>query len=385
MKDKISEMKEVEFDRSCVLIDLDAVRFNYRQIKALTKDSTDMFCVVKADAYGHGAVKLAKVLEEEGAAGFCLATVDEAKDLALSGITRPLMILGFTSPDRFPDIVKYGIGQAVYTMEDARLLSEEAVKQGKDCKIHIKIDTGMGRIGFKTDGSADDEIVEIFKLPGLVPEGIFSHFAVSDTGDDEYTNKQFGIYKDMVERLENKGVKFTRHHICNSAGIMRFPEMHLDTVRAGLILYGMYPEGCPDRDKMPDLKPVMTWLAKVIFVKDIPEGATVSYGRHFTADKKTRVATVGIGYADGFSRRLSNGFMLNIKGQKYPIIGNVCMDMCMADVTGSDIKRGDIVEIFGEGNPSDNLSSYIGTINYEITCDVGKRVKRLYLEDGKLL
>ena len=379
------KINDVHFDRSCVLIDLDAVRYNYRQIKATTSDDTDMFCVVKADAYGHGAVRLAKVLEEEGAAGFCLATVDEAKDLVENGITKPLMILGYTSPERFPDIVRYGIGQAVFSLEDAKLLSEEAVKQGKDVKVHIKIDTGMGRIGFATDGTADDEMLEVFSLPGLVPEGIFSHFAVSDTADDEYTAKQFETYKATVERLEKRGLIFARHHICNSAGIMRFPGMHLDTVRAGLILYGMYPEGCPDRDKMPDLKPVMTWLAKVIFVKEIPAGASVSYGRHFTADKTTKVATVGIGYADGFSRRLSNGFMLNIKGEYYPIIGNVCMDMCMADVTGSDIERGDIVEIFGEGNPTDKLASYIGTINYEITCDVGKRVKRLYTADGKIL
>lgn len=378
------QIYDVNFDRSCVLIDLDAVRYNYRQIKAVTSDDTDMFCVVKADAYGHGAVRLAKVLEEEGAAGFCLATVDEAKDLVENGITKPLMILGYTSPDRFPDIVKYDIGQAVFSVEDAELLSEEAVKQGKDCRIHIKIDTGMGRIGFATDGTADDDIVKVCELPGLIPEGIFSHFAVSDTADDEYTEKQFEIYKATVERIEGRGIKFARHHICNSAGIFRFPGMHLDTVRAGLILYGMYPEGCPDRDKMPDLKPVMTWLAKVIFVKEVPAGTSVSYGRHFRAGRTTKVATVGIGYADGFSRRLSNGFMLNIKGSYYPIIGNVCMDMCMADVTGSDVKRGDIVQIFGEGNPTDNLASYIGTINYEITCDVGKRVKRLYLADGKI-
>lgn len=379
------KIKDVHFDRSCVLIDLDAVRYNYRQIKATTSDDTDMFCVVKADAYGHGAVRLAKVLEEEGAAGFCLATVDEAKDLVENGITKPLMILGYTSPERFPDIVRYGIGQAVFSLEDAKLLSDEAVKQGKDVKVHIKIDTGMGRIGFATDGTADDEMLGVFSLPGLVPEGIFSHFAVSDTADDEYTSKQFDAYEATVERLEKRGLIFARHHICNSAGIMRFPGMHLDTVRAGLILYGMYPEGCPDRDKMPDLKPVMTWLAKVIFVKEVPAGTSVSYGRHFTADKTTKVATVGIGYADGFSRRLSNGFMLNIKGEYYPIIGNVCMDMCMADVTGSDVERGDIVEIFGEGNPTDKLASYIGTINYEITCDVGKRVKRLYTADGKIL
>ena len=376
--------KDIRFDRSCVLIDLDAVRYNYRQIRSCTSEGTDVFCVVKADAYGHGAVRLAKVLEEEGAAGFCLATVDEAKDLADNGITSPMMILGFTPQERFADIVRYGIGQAVFTEEDAKLLSEEAVKQGKECKIHIKIDTGMGRIGFKADESSDDSIADICNLPGIVPEGIFTHFAVSDTADDEYTRKQYESFRAKIERLEAKGVTFARHHICNSAGIFRFPEFHEDTVRAGLILYGMYPEGCPDRDKMPDLKPVMTWLAKVIFVKEIPEGATVSYGRHFAAKKTTKVATIGIGYADGFSRRLSNGFMMNIEGTKYPIIGNVCMDMCMTDVTGSDVKRGDIVQIFGEGNPTDELASYIGTINYEITCDVGKRVKRLYVADGKV-
>ena len=378
------QYKDVRFDRSCVLIDLDAVRYNFRKIRSATSPDADIFCVVKADAYGHGAVRLAKVLEEEGAKGFCLATVDEAIDLKKNGIRLPLMILGFTPQERFPDIVKYDIGQAVFTEEDARLLSEEAIKQGKDCRIHIKIDTGMGRIGFAKDNTSDDLIASICRLPGIIPEGIFTHFAVSDTGDDEYTKGQFEAFRAKIERLEEKGITFKRHHICNSAGIFRFPDYHLDTVRAGLILYGMYPEGCPDRDKMPDLKPVMTWLAKVIFVKEIPQGASVSYGRHFQAPAPTKVATIGIGYADGFSRRLSCGFMMNIEGTKYPIIGNVCMDMCMTDVTGSNVTRGDIVQIFGEGNPSDNLASYIGTINYEITCDVGKRVKRLYISDGKV-
>ena len=238
----------------------------------------------------------------------------------------------------------------------------------------------MSRIGFPADGSATDEIVGICRLPGINPYGIFSHFAVADTDDDTYTMKQFELFTKQVEILKEAGIEFKKRHICNSAGIMRFPNMHMDMVRAGLILYGYKPAGCPEGYTELDLKPVMTWYAKVVQVKTIPEGTTVSYGRHFVAKRPTRVATVSVGYADGLSRRLSNGFKLLVNGQLVPIIGNVCMDMCMLDVTdmNGDIKKGDIVTIFGKDRPADDLAEELGTISYEITCDVGKRVQRIF-------
>lgn len=372
---------ESYFDRSCVEIDLDALKHNFEEIKKATTPGTGILAVVKADAYGHGALETAKTLIDAGAAGLCLATIDEAVELRKHGIDVPMLTLGFTDPSRFKDAVRFEVEQAVYSYEIAEKLSEEAVKAGKTCKIHIKLDTGMGRIGFKTDGTETDEIVKACKLPGLEPYGVFSHFAVADTDDDEYTNRQYELFMKQIGELESKGIHFAKKHICNSAGILRFPNMHLDLVRAGIILYGLMPPGCPEPAVKIDLKPVMNWYAKVIHVKTVPAGTSVSYGRHFKAEKQTEVTTVGIGYADGLSRRLSNGFELIIGGKKCPIIGNICMDMCMVDTTDLEVrpKIGDKVIVFGSQRSADELAEALGTINYEITCDVGKRVRRLYI------
>ena len=369
------------FDRSCVEIDLDALKHNFEQIKKVTAPGAGILAVVKADAYGHGALETAKTLIDSGAAGLCLATIDEAVELRKHGITVPMMTLGFTDPSRFEDAVKYDVQQSVYSFEIAKAISEEASKQGKTCKIHIKLDTGMGRTGFKTDGSETDDIIRSCTLPGIEPYGVFSHFAAADTDDDEYTKYQFDLFMKQIDVLAQKGIHFTKRHICNSAGILRFPEMHLDLVRAGIILYGLMPPGCPEPVRKIDLKPVMNWYAKVIHIKTVPVGTTISYGRHFTAERPTEVTTVGIGYADGLSRKLSNGFELVIGGKRCPIIGNICMDMCMVDTTDLEErpKVGDKVTVFGSTRPADELAEALGTINYEITCDVGKRVRRLYV------
>ena len=372
--DKKMSEKDFVYDRSCVEIDLDALKHNFEEIKKATAPGTEILAVVKADAYGHGALETAKTLIDSGAAGLCLATIDEAVELRKHGIDVPMMTLGFTDPSRFVDAVRYDVEQAVYSYEIAKMLSDEAVTQGKSIRIHIKLDTGMGRIGFKTDGSETDEIVKACTLPGIEPYGVFSHFAVADTDDDEYTRKQFDLFMKQIDELSSKGISFRKRHICNSAGILRFPEMHLDMVRAGIILYGLMPPGCPKPVRDIDLKPVMNWYAKVIHVKTVPEGTTVSYGRHFTAQRQTEVTTVGL------SRRLSNGFELIIGGRRCPIIGNICMDMCMVDTTDLEVrpKIGDKVVVFGNGRSADELAEALGTINYEITCDVGKRVRRLY-------
>ena len=369
------------FDRSCVEIDLDALKHNFKEIRKATTPGTGILAVVKADAYGHGALEIAKTLIDSGASGLCLATIDEAVELRRHGIDVPMMTLGFTDTSRFEDAVRYDVEQSVYSYDIAKALSDEAVKQGKTCKVHIKLDTGMGRIGFKTDGSETDEIVKSCLLPGIEPYGVFSHFAVADTPDDEYTKKQFELFMNQIEVLGQQGIRFVKRHICNSAGILRFPEMHLDMVRAGIILYGLMPPGCPEPVVDIDLKPVMNWYAKVIHVKTVPAGTTVSYGRHFKAERTTEVTTVGIGYADGLSRKLSNGFELIIGGKRCPIIGNICMDMCMTDTTDLDVRPavGDRVTVFGSTRSADELAEALGTINYEITCDVGKRVRRIYV------
>ncbi len=380
MEDFGNIQKSDYYDRSCVEISLDALRHNFAEIRKVTAPGAGILAVVKADAYGHGAYETATTLLECGAAGLCLATIDEAVDLRRRGIEAPMMTLGFTDKSRYADAVRFDIEQAVYSYDIAKALSDEAVSQGKQIKVHIKLDTGMGRIGFATDGTGTEEIIRSCRLPGIIPYGVFSHFAVADTDDDSYTMKQYDAFMAQIKVLEDEGIVFEKKHICNSAGIMRFPQMHLDLVRAGIILYGLMPPGCPEPPVKLDLIPVMTWYAKVIHVKKIPVGATVSYGRHFTAERETEVATVGIGYADGLSRRLSNGFELVIDGEKCPIIGNVCMDMCMVDTTDMKVrpKVGDKVIVFGRERLADDLADRIGTINYEITCVVGKRVRRLY-------
>lgn len=372
----------VFFDRTCVEIDKAALKSNIREIRRITSPDADIMAVVKADAYGHGAYETAKTLLDNGADGLCIATIGEAVHLRQSGIKSRLLILGGTDIESYEDAVLYNIDLAIYDEESAVALSKEAVRQGRVCDIHIKLDTGMSRIGFPTDGTATEVISRICSLPGINPYGIFSHFAVADTDDDEYTRKQFDAFVRTVEELKNAGITFKKRHICNSAGIMRFPDMHMDMVRAGLILYGYKPEGCPEAYTDIKLTPVMTWYAKVVHVKTIPEGTTVSYGRHFKADRPTKVVTVSVGYADGLSRRLSNGFELIVNGQRLPIIGNVCMDMCMLDATDmeGDIKKGDIVTIFGKERPADELARALGTISYEITCDVGKRVQRIFTD-----
>lgn len=380
MEDFGNIQKSDYYDRSCVEISLDALRHNFAEIRKVTAPGAGILAVVKADAYGHGAYETATTLLECGAAGLCLATIDEAVDLRRRGIKAPMMTLGFTDKSRYADAVRFDIEQAVYSYDIAKALSDEAVSQGKQIKVHIKLDTGMGRIGFAIDGTGTEEIIRSCRLPGIIPYGVFSHFAVADTDDDSYTMKQYDAFMAQIKVLEDEGIIFEKKHICNSAGIMRFPQMHLDLVRAGIILYGLMPPGCPEPPVKLDLIPVMTWYAKVIHVKKIPVGATVSYGRHFTAERETEVATVGIGYADGLSRRLSNGFELVIDGEKCPIIGNVCMDMCMVDTTDMKVrpKVGDKVIVFGRERLADDLADRIGTINYEITCVVGKRVRRLY-------
>ena len=379
----MSEITSDKFDRSCVEIDLSALRHNYNEIRKVTAEGAGIMAVVKADAYGHGSIECAKTLIECGADYLCVATIGEAVELREAGIDARILILGYTDPLHFDEVVKYDIDQAVYDYEAAKVLSDEAVKQGKTCRIHIKLDTGMGRLGFIADGSSTEDIKRICTLPGLDHYGVFSHFAVADTEDDEYTMKQFVSFMSELDELSKCGITFEKRHICNSAGILRFPGMHLDMVRAGIILYGLMPPGCPAPKKPIDLIPVMSWFAKVIHMKTIPVGTSVSYGRHFTAKRPTKVLTVSIGYADGLSRRYSNGFELVVGGQKAPIIGNVCMDMCMLDATDIDEYVGvrSLVTVFGKHRSVDELAEYLGTINYEITCIIGKRVPRIYADN----
>ena len=367
-------------------INMNSIRENYEAIRNAIGEGVKLCCVVKADGYGHGAVEICKLYHELGVDFLAVSNLDEALELRRAEIEEPILILGYTPANRCRDLSRQNISQAVYSLDYAKELSHWCEEFSVEVKTHIKLDTGMSRIGFMCqefprDNDSIKEIKEACSLPRIIPEGVFTHFAVADTDDDEYTKAQFARFMNQIEELAKRGIHFTKRHICNSAGILRFPGMHLDLVRAGIILYGLMPPGCPKPVTDINLKPVMNWYAKVIHVKTVPVGATVSYGRHFEASRPTEVTTVGIGYADGLSRRLSNGFELVIGGKKCPIIGNICMDMCMVDTTDLETrpKVGDKVTVFGSERSADELADALGTINYEITCDVGKRVRRLYV------
>lgn len=370
-----------DFDRSCVEIDLDAIANNMREVRRITSPNAQILAVVKADSYGHGAYETSKVFLENGADGLSVATIDEAISLRKKGIEHRILLLGGMNQNRVEDAINYHIDLSVYDYDQALVLSNECRRLNSSIDIHIKLDTGMGRIGFLEGESSVDTIIKICNLPGLNPYGIFSHLSSADTEDDEYTRHQFDIFMNTIEELKKRGIVFKRRHICNSSGIMRFPDMHLDMVRAGIVLYGLMPPGCPEPTNKINLIPAMTWISKAAFIKDVKAGTSIGYSRKFIAKRDTKVLTVQVGYADGLSRRFSNGFELLVNSQRAPIIGNVCMDMCMLDVTDikGDIKVGDNITIFGKERLPDELAEVLGTINYEITCDVGKRVKRIFV------
>ena len=379
--------------RTWAEIDLDHLTDNIRQIRAATVPTAEVMAVVKADAYGHGAAEVSRICLQNGATRLAVAMPDEAIALRREGIDAPILILGFTDPRCIAEMLIDGITLAVYDLPFARLVSEEACRLGVTAKIHIKIDTGMGRIGYRPGPESVSEILRIVALQGIDAEGIFTHFATSDEPDNTYVDLQFARFVEMIEALQREGVCFRIRHACNSAALLRFPHMHLDMVRAGLILYGMWPKGCPQPHCPVDLKPVMTLKSSVVHRKRIFPGDSVSYGRRFRAEEERVIATVPIGYADGYSRRLSGRAEMLIRGQRVPVVGNICMDMCMVDVTEMETppELAEEVVVFGVERigrktfslPVDEISDALDTINYEIPCLIGKRVPRLYLSNGQ--
>ncbi len=382
-------------NRSWAEINLDILAENMREIRRVTKRTAKIMAVVKADAYGHGAIETARVLLENGADKLAVSMLDEALELRKSGINVPILILGHTDPRRIYELIENDIEQAVYSLEYAKSISKKAVILERTARIHIKYDTGMNRLGFLEGESSVEAILAISELPGIEIEGMFSHFAMSDTDDDEYTMKQYDCFMRMVNELEKHGLTIPTKHICNSAGIIRFPQMHMDMVRAGLITYGMMPKGCPKPYTDFEVRPAMTLKSSVVHVKEIPAGETISYGRHFKTEKPSTIATIAIGYADGYLRRLSNRAEVLIHGKRAPVVGNICMDMCMVDVTDFEEKPkvGDEVVLFGSQKargrhseiPVDEISDMLDTINYEVTCLVGKRIPRVYIKDGRIV
>ena len=381
--------------RSWAEVNLDAIEHNVKQIKGLLKKDVKLMGVVKADAYGHGFEETASTILKSGADELAVACADEAIQLRKNGFGVPILILGNTSSDMASDLIKYDIMPCVYNTDFAEYLSKEAALQGKTAKIHIKIDTGMGRIGFLYDDSpanraaAINDILRISMLPNIKIEGMFTHFATSDEADDTYTHMQFERFKNLAAKLEEVGISIPSKHVCNSAAIMRFPEMQLDMVRAGVIMYGMYPSEDVDKSVL-DLIPAMSFKTRVIHVKEVDEGSCISYGRTFRAPKRMKIATLAVGYADGYSRLLSGKVDVLVDGQRAKQIGRICMDQCMIDVTNvNNINVGDEVTLFGNAGkdnlPIEYIAEKFGTINYEISCIIGKRIPRIYIKSGRVV
>lgn len=374
--------------RTWAEINLDALEHNMRRIREITNPNAQIMAVVKADAYGHGVSECAELLLENGADRLGVATLNEAIELRRLFYDVSILILGSSLESETDELVKNDITPNIYITDFANALSASAVKLKKSVKVHIKLDTGMSRIGFPIhdgDNSAViDEIIAISKLPMLEIEGIFSHFATSDESGREYTDLQFKRFMSVCDELEKRGLKIPIKHICNSAGIMMYPEYHLDMVRPGIILYGMYPSNDVDKTKL-DLKYVMSLKSIITYVKEIESGRGVSYGKEYIADGEARIATVPIGYADGYLRSLANQAKIAVGEKLFPIAGRICMDQCMIDVSGvNNINRGDEALIFGDGAVTvDDIAKWLGTINYEVTCMLGHRVPRKYKRGGK--
>ena len=366
-------------------VSLDNLKHNIEQIKGKLSDNVKLCGIVKANAYGHGVEEIVLNLVEQGVDYLAVAFIDEAVEIRLCGFNQPILILGNTPKDTADQVVEYNVTASVYNKETAQIISNEAVKQNKIAKIHIKIDTGMSRIGFLPTDESIAEIMEVSKLPNIEIEGIFTHFACSDAEEEAATLKQYDKFMWIVGELEKQGLYIPVKHCCNSAAIVKYPNMHLDMVRAGIILYGMYPS---DIDYDIDLKPLMNFKTSVINVKTIEAGQSISYGATFTAKDTMKIATIAVGYADGYSRLLSNCGRVLVNGQFANIVGRICMDQCMIDVTNvHNINIGDEVILFGadenEELPIEELAVKLGTINYELPCIINNRVPRCYTKDNK--
>ena len=368
------------------VISLDAVEHNFREMRKNIAEETKMIAVIKADAYGHGAVPVAHLIEDyDYIWGFAAATAEEAIHLREAGITKPILILGIVFDEYFPELVRYEIRPAVCEYEEASKLSDEAVLQKKTVHIHIALDTGMTRIGFADAQENVEEIKKISELPNLEIEGMFTHFARADEYDRSPAMVQLERYLDFSRRVEEAGVEIPLHHCSNSAGIIRMPEANLNIVRAGITIYGIYPSSEVERD-IVKLEPVMELKSHVTYVKDVPAGAAISYGGTFKTEHTTRIGVVPYGYADGFFRCLSNRCALMTKEGPAPQRGKICMDMCMIDLTGKmGVDVGSEVEVFGKQNSINDLAALAGTIPYELTCAVSKRVPRIYIRNGKVV
>ena len=358
-------------------INLQALRHNYREIKKQLAEGVKLCAVIKANAYGHGATVAARVALEEGAAYFAVAALSEAIELRQAGFTTPILVLGLIDPKDAAEVVDYDLTQVVCDLELAKALSAEAQAQDRKVKVHLKVDTGMGRIGVRKD-EIGALAAEIAQLPNVVIEGMFSHFATADSKDKTYAKKQLTAFREAVDAVEAQGVKLSLRHIAESAAILEIPEAHFDMVRAGIIQYGLWPS--EEVTHPIDLQPVMTLKAKITWLKTVQEGESIGYGRRFIASRTSRIATLPLGYADGYLRSYTQHGHVMVHGQKAPFAGVGCMDQMMVDVTDiPDVQVGDEVILFGTPELTiDEVAGWGQTINYEVPCLLGARIPRVY-------
>ncbi len=381
--EKVKSKKE--YYRTYAEISLDAIENNLDELKGKLQKDVLTLAIVKADAYGHGAVGVSKAIQDN-VDYFGIAELNEAVELREAGVKKPILVLSYTSPYLYEALINNEITQTIFNYDDAVELSKAAVKLGKIARVHIAVDTGMSRIGFFCNGESVEVVKRINDLPNIYIEGIFSHYACADCEERETTEKQTKVYIDFINALESRGIIIPIKHLCNSAGLLTCPKQ-FNMVRMGIVLYGLYPDPCVI-DGTVNLKPAMRIVSHVIHIKDVPEGSGVSYGHTYFTKRKTRIATVCIGYADGYSRSLSNKGRVLINGEYAPIIGRVCMDQLMVDVTNlENVSVGDEVTLLGKDGDNEitaeELASLTDTINYEIVCQFQKRVTILQYKNGE--
>lgn len=365
-------------------ISLSNLEHNYRALRAMLPTECRFLGIVKANAYGNGAIPVARKLEELGAEYLAVACVDEAADLRQAGVKTPILILGSTPADYADELLELDLTQTVFDLETGRALSEAALRAGKTLKIHVKLDTGMSRLGFLCDEEHMDcsvaQVAELCALPGLEHEGVFTHFSDSD-GCEEYTMLQLTRFMDALGKLKDRDVAFRIRHCANSGAVLKYPCTHLDMVRPGVALYGHYPDPACEGLDGPGLLPVMELKSRISTVRSLPAGTVVSYGRTFTLKRDSSLAVLPVGYADGLHRVCSNQMDVLVHGRRAPIVGRVCMDMCMADVTDiPDVKAGDVATVYGSDLPIEEAANAAGTIQYELLCAISERVPRVYKE-----
>ena len=369
-------------------IDLDAIRFNLESMYGNLVPGTKILAVVKTDAYGHGAVAVAREIEGyDYLWGFAVATDEEALILRNNGIGKPILVLGYTFRESYEDIIANDIRPVVFKKDMALELSEEAVRQGRRVYVHLGVDTGMNRIGVRADASSVSLVKEIASLPNVVMEGVFTHFAKADMSDETPTKQQTRRFNDYIELLHENGVDFWLQHASNSAGLIRFPEANMDMVRAGITLYGLWPSD--EVEHSIELRPALALKSHIVYIKEVASGSEIGYGGTWRADRPSRIATIPVGYGDGYPRGLSNKGYVLIRGKRAPIAGRICMDQFMVDVTDApEVRDYDEVTLIGRDHDEeitmeDLASMYDGGFNYEIPCCFTKRVPRIYFKDGK--